>query len=167
VPPPASMNSNIPPMPLAHILAKCDMIFQDLMIQQRNLYKIYANGWPRLNRLAGHTPKPDRLHSFIAPPPGHGYPLSFAVAAAPLLSTLPLMRFQLCRLRPSLSPEFAVAAVPLLPMLTLTHFQCCRSCHRQQCSLPTLPNAATDCLCTITVPIGVLPLPMLPLCRSP
>ncbi len=161
------MNSNIPPMPPAHILAKCDTIFQDLVIQQRNLDEIFANGWPMLNCLAGRTPKPGRSHSFVAPPPGHGCPLSFAVAAAPLLPMLPLMRFQLCRSWPSLSPEFAVATVPLLPMLTLTHFQRCCSCHRQRCPLPTLPNAATCCRCTITIPIGVLPLPTLLLPRSP
>jgi hypothetical protein len=36
------MNSNIPPTPPAHILAKCDTIFRDLVIQQRNLDKIFA-----------------------------------------------------------------------------------------------------------------------------
>ncbi len=161
------MNSNIPPMPPAHILAKCDTIFQDLVIQQCNLDKIFANGWPTLNCSAGRTPKPGRSHSFVAPPPGHGCPLSFAVAAAPSLPMLPLTRFQLCCSWPSLSPEFAVAAAPLLPMLTLTHFQRCRSCHRQWCPLPTLPDATTHCCCAIAIPIGVPLLPTLPLPCSP
>ncbi len=161
------MNSNIPPTPPAHILPRCDTIFQDLVIQQHNLDKIFADGWPMLNCLAGCTPKPGRTHSFVAPPPGHGCPLSFAVATVPLLPTLLLTHFQLCRLRSSLSPEFVVAAAPLLPTLTLTHFQRCRLHHRQRCPLPMLPNAATCCRCAIAIPIGVPPLPMLPLPCSP
>ncbi len=80
-----------------------------------------------MNCSAGCTPKLGRLHSFLAPYPGHGCSLSFVVTAAPLLPTLPLTRFHLCHLWPSLSPEFVVAPAPLLPMLKLAHFQCCRS----------------------------------------
>ncbi len=64
------MNSNFPPMPLAHILAKCDMILQEHVILQRNLDEIFADRWPMSNCLAGCTPKLSRLHFCVAPPPG-------------------------------------------------------------------------------------------------
>ena len=64
------MNDDIPPTPPAHILMKCDMILQDLVIQQQNLDKIFADGWPTSNRSAGRTPKPSRSHSCRAPLPG-------------------------------------------------------------------------------------------------
>jgi hypothetical protein len=67
-PPPDSMNDDIPPTPPAHILAKCDTILQDLVIQQRNLDKIFADGWPTSNRSAGRTPKPSRSHCVLPLP---------------------------------------------------------------------------------------------------
>ena len=85
------MNDDIPPTPLAHILAKCDRILQDLVIQQQNLDKIFADGWPTSNRLAGRaaaaaaaTTNPPRL-----PQP---QPLP---ADQPLLAAAPV-----CRSRP-------------------------------------------------------------------
>jgi hypothetical protein len=96
------MNSNIPPTPPAHIFAKCDTIFQDLVIQQRNLDKIFADGWPTLNCLAGHTPKPGRSHSFVAPPPRLWLPPEF------------------CGCRCAIAANAATDALPTLPLAAIT-----------------------------------------------
>ena len=91
------MNDDIPPTPLAHILAKCDTILQDLVIQHRNLDKIFANRWPTSNRSAGCTPKPSRSHSCRAPLPGDLFVESLIryEVQTPLLHRAPLVANEL------------------------------------------------------------------------
>ena len=64
------MNDDFPPTPPAHILAKCDTILQDLVIQQRHLNETFADGWPTSNRSAVNTPNPGMSHSCQDPGPG-------------------------------------------------------------------------------------------------
>jgi hypothetical protein len=72
--PPRLHERRFSPTPPAHnILAKCDTFLKDLVMQQRELNKIFAEGGPMLNRSAGRqTPKQSRSHSCRAPAPAPG-----------------------------------------------------------------------------------------------
>ena len=91
------MNDNIPPTPPAHILAKCDTILQDLVIQQRDLDKIFADGWPTSNPSAGRTPNPSMSHSCEPPTPGDLFVelLICHEVQTPLLRRAPLVATEL------------------------------------------------------------------------
>jgi hypothetical protein len=108
------MNDDIPPTPPAHILAKCDTILQDLVIQQRNLDNFFADGWPTSNRSAGRTPKPGRLHCVLPLP----------LLPQQMRQPRPLLPLPSCTLQRSASARLivcpaarcSVLPLPLLPL---------------------------------------------------
>ncbi len=63
------MNSDIPPMPPAHILAKCDTILQDLVIQQRDLNKNFCRWMAYVESLSRLHSKAWQVALLCCPPP--------------------------------------------------------------------------------------------------